>query len=118
MYGPIAGTVISTGAPIAVGVIAGFFSCLYFKVLFKRINQNRIHDSLGLFSFVFVAFLGTFVIAPIVLKTYYNYGVSLVTLGGTIVNADSSGWILIYVGISVGIGLAGGLILGALMKCF
>lgn len=36
-------------------------------------NGNIVRDSFGMTSIWIAAFVGTFLIAPTVLKTYYNY---------------------------------------------
>lgn len=73
MYGSVAGTSVNIGAAIAVGIIAGSISAFFFEKVYPKVNGNSIMDSLGMGVIWPVAFLGTFVIAPIVLKTYYNY---------------------------------------------
>lgn len=63
-------------------------------------------------------------IAPTVLKTYYNYNVNLPTLypqgvstsTSYISNKDTIGWILVYVGVSMGIGLFSGIFISLLLK--
>lgn len=124
IYGPVAGTCVNIGAAIACGLIAGFVSALFFEKIFPLVNGQTIKDSFGLIGVLFVSFLGTFVVSPTVLKTYYNYSVDLQTLhpansistAYTITNIDSVGWLLVYVGVSAGIGLVGGLVIGLIMK--
>lgn len=124
MYGSVAGTSINIGAAIAVGIIAGSLSAFFYQKVYPKMNGESIRDSLGLAIVWVVAFLGTFVIAPIVLKTYYNYSVDLATLypqnsptGSFFISSkDVAGWSLVYVGISVGIGLLAGILIGLLLK--
>lgn len=60
------------------------------------------------------------------LKTYYNYDVNLTTLYPsnspsttyTISKLNVVGWSLVYVGVSVGIGLVGGLLSSLLLYLF
>jgi hypothetical protein len=126
MYGSIAGTCVNIGAAIASGLFSGFLSALFFEVIYPKLNSSRIRDSFGLFGILAISFLGTFFIAPIVLKTYYNYDVDLSTLYNqnapttafTVSNVDSIGWVLVYVGISMGIGLVGGVIMGLFLSVF
>jgi len=115
LYGPVAGTCINIGASIAIGLLAGFLSSLFYRKVFKSINLNGIRDSFGLIGIFIISFIATFFISPIVLKTYYNYDVILPTLNGTITNVDAAGWVLVYVGISIGIGLTTGLIAGLIL---
>jgi hypothetical protein len=124
IYGPVAGTCINIGAAIACGLIAGFVSAVFFEKIFPLVNGSTVKDSFGLIGVLLVSFLGTFVVSPTVLKTYYNYSVDLQTLhpsnvvssAYTVTNIDSVGWVLVYVGVSAGIGLIAGLIVGLIMK--
>jgi hypothetical protein len=124
IYGPVAGTCINIGAAIACGIFAGFLSALFFEKIFPSINGRTVKDSFGVMGILIVSFIGTFFISPIVLKTYYNYSVDLPTLypqnspstAYFIGNKDAVGWVLIYVGVSMGIGLASGLLIGLLMR--
>jgi hypothetical protein len=124
MYGPVAGTCINIGAAIAVGLLAGAISAFFFEKIYPKLNASNITDSFGLGVVWIAAFLGTFIVTPTVLKTYYNYSVDLPTLypqnspssAYFISNKDVAGWSLVYVGISVGIGLVGGIIIGLLLK--
>lgn len=123
MYGPVAATCINMGAAIACGIFSGFISALFFERFFPAINANGLRDSFGVWSILAVSFIGTFLIAPTVLKTYYNYSVDLPTLypinkptiNYFISSKDVAGWALSYVGVSVAIGLISGLAVGALM---
>lgn len=124
IYGPVAGTCINIGAAIACGLIAGSISAFFFEKIFPSLNGNTIKDSFGLVGVLIVSFLGTFVISPTVLKTYYNYDVDLPTLhpdntfstAYAITNKNIAGWVLVYVGVSAGIGLVSGLVIGLLVK--
>lgn len=73
MYGSVAGTSINIGAAIAVGLIAGSLSAFFYEKVYPKVNGDSIKDALGMGIIWVVAFLGTFVVAPIVLRTYYNY---------------------------------------------
>lgn len=74
---------------------------------------------------IIVAPLGTFVIAPIVIRALYNYEIDLPTLyssnsvstGAIIATKSIAGWVLIYVAVSIGIALAAALLVGAFLKC-
>ena len=124
MFGPVAGTCSNIGAAIACGLFAGFLSAGFYHKIFPKLNKNGICDAFGLNLILIVSFMGTFVISPIVIRTYYNYSVVLQTLasvnsptGKIITNVDAAGWSLVYVGIAVGLGLACGLVVGLLLKC-
>jgi H+/Cl- antiporter ClcA len=126
MWGSVAGTSKNIGAAIAVGLIAGLISALFYEKLYPSLNNNKITDSFGIVNIWIVAFLGTFVVSPLVLRTYYNNDVDLPTLYPSnapstsffINNKDVAGWSLIYVGISLAVALVAGLIVGLLMKFF
>ena len=73
-----------------------------------------------------VSFIGSFMIAPIVLRAYYNHDWVLPTFQdsnldrvGRVFRTDSGtfGFMLWYVGISVGVGLVSGFIVGLISKC-
>jgi len=119
MYGPVAGTCMNIGAAIAIGITAGFISSLFFKKVYTLVNSNGVRDSFGILLVFLISFLATFVISPIVIKAYYNYSVNLKTLEvssadslGSPISIDAAGWVLIYVAISMGIGLATGAVTG------
>lgn len=123
MYGSVAGTCINIGAAIAVGLLAGFLSALYYEKLCVKVNASNIRDSFGYLNILVVSIIGTFMIAPIVLKTYYNYSVNLPPLqpsnaatGYFLGNLDIAGWVLVYVGVSLAIGILGGLIFGLILR--
>lgn len=124
LYGPVAGTCINIGAAIACGILAGFSSAIFYKKVYPKINETVVWDSLGLLNIWVVSFVATFLISPIVIRTYYNYTVNLSTLsvssidvlGSAILDVTSAGWSLIYVGITVGIGLGCGFIVGFILR--
>lgn len=126
MYGSVAGISINIGAAIAVGLCAGIISALFFEKIYPAFNKSQIRDSFGGLSILFISFLGTFLIAPTVVKTYYNYDVNLPTLYPsntpsstyTISSVSVAGWCLVNVGVSIGIALVGGLIIGAILHFF
>ena len=70
-----------------------------------------------------ISLIGTFGIASIVLIAYYDRHWILTTLevsnfdkvGLPLINSSIAGWVLIYVGISVGIGAVSGLIIALLL---
>jgi hypothetical protein len=123
MYGAVAGTSINMGAAIAVGLVAGATSAFFYEKIYPRLNGRVIQDTFGMGSIWIAAFIGTFLVAPTVLKAYYNYSVDLPTLyppnssGAYFISSkDVAGWALVYVGVSVAIGLIGGILIGLLLK--
>lgn len=79
IYGPVAGTCINIGAAIASGIFAGFFSTFFYKKIYPKLNASGVRDTFGLFSIWIISFIATFLIAPIVIKAYYNNGINLTT---------------------------------------
>lgn len=124
MYGSVAGTCVNIGTALTVGLGAGVLSAIYFTKISPKINAERLNDSFGGLIIVITSFIGTFLIAPIVLKAYYDYQWHLTTL--EVSNFDSVGpifdsisvvgWILVYVGVSIGVSSVSGLIIGLLFK--
>ena len=113
------------GAAIASGLFSGLLSALIYRLVHKKMNQDSLFDSYGVFITLLVSFFGTFLIAPIILTAYYYRDWILTTLsvsnldtvGLPLVNSSIVGWTLSYVGISIGIGLVSGLIVGLLLRC-
>lgn len=122
LYGPVAGTCVNIGAAIAIGLTAGFLSCVFYKKIYAKLNQEGVRDSFGIILVFLISFLATFMFSPIVIKTYYNYSVNLTTLEssstdavGAPINVNAAGWVLIYVAISVGLGLVLGGLTGLIL---
>jgi hypothetical protein len=123
-FGAVAGTAVNIGAAIASGLFAGLFSSLAYRLIYKRINLNKLYDSYGVINILMVSFFGTFAITPVILIAYYNLNWILTTLqvsnfdtvGLPLINSSIVGWVLIYVGISIGIGLVGGLMTGLFLR--
>lgn len=109
---------MNIGSALASGLFAGLTSALYFRFGHNKFNQLLLKDSYGVKNIFITSFVGTFAIAPIILASYYDRNWILTTfevsnydsVGLTLVNGSIAGWILIYVGISIGIGSISGLI--------
>jgi len=57
-------------------------------------------------------------LAPIAIYSFYYYGITPTLFGGTSISSQGEvGWVLIYVGISVGIGLISGMITSTVIRC-
>ena len=120
MYGCVAGTCPNIAAAIACGLFAGMISA----VISSRLTDNK-KDSLGGSMLLNAAGWASFFIAPIVLIAFYNNDVNLSTLWGATTsnpnaflgNKNIAGWVLAYVGISIGIGLLCGIVTALLLKC-
>lgn len=107
----------SIGIVIMIGAVAGLFSGFYMRVIHPKINRNTIYDYLGLFGPFFIsAFLGGLVVAPSAILRYHNHGIIPPSIG-TFYYYTLAGWQLVYVGISFGIGIGSGLLVGILGCC-
>lgn len=119
LFGSVASFTTNIAAPIAVGIASGFFSALYNKILFKKVNKNQLYDSLGIFGPIFFSsILSTVLLSPIVIKSFTDYSLLPLPLEGSVISSSSqSGWMLIYFGISSGMGLLTGMIISTIMRC-
>ncbi len=119
LAGPIAGTLDNFGVMMAIGTFAGIISALYFGFVHNKINRHSVFDTYGVLYIFIISLLGTFMVAPLVLRGMWNNNVLSNQLNRVLVSSlDSAGWSLVYVGISVGVALVSGLIIGAFLKCF
>ena len=101
------------GLQITVGFTAGFLAGIYMRTIHVSLNKNYIKDAMGLFGpFMFTALLASMVLVPASLTYYFNNDRTLPTLTNPEPNVpkDLIGWQLVYVGITFGIGIAGGLV--------
>jgi len=80
MYGSIAGTCINLGTALTIGLFSGLFSAFYYYKIEAYINKTYLYDTLGGLIVLFVSFIGTFAIAPIVMKAYYDRDWNLTTM--------------------------------------
>jgi ammonia channel protein AmtB len=119
LFGSVASFTTNIAAPIAVGLASGFFSALYNKILLKKVNKNQLHDSLGIFGPIFfTSILSTAVLSPIVIKSFSEYSLNTPPLEGSVISSSGqSAWMLIYCGISSGMGLLTGMIISTIMRC-
>jgi len=119
LAGPVAGTLDNIGSFMAIGTFAGIISAIYFGKIHRKVNRNSVYDTYGIIYILIVSFLGTFFVAPLVLIGMVRNQVNSNLLGNIpITTTTSAGWILAYVGISVGVALLSGLFVGLLLKCF
>ncbi len=119
LAGPVAGTLDNIGAFMAMGTFAGIISALYFTYIHPKLNKTRVSDVYGALFIFIISFLGTFFVAPLVMIGMIQNDVySNLLMNAFVTNSDNAGWILIYVGISVGIALASGLVIGLLLRAF
>lgn len=118
MSGPVAGTLDNIGSFMALGLVAALINVVYYTKIYPKINSLTVFDVNGIVYILIISFLATFVISPIVIRGMYTKDVLSVPLNNIAIdNKNISGYLLGYVGISVGIALAGGLITALILKC-
>lgn len=102
---------------LMIGAANGFIIGIYMRTVHISINKKFVKDTMGLFGpFLLSAFLGSFVVVPSALIYFYNNDTEVPGLG-TKVPSYLAGWQLVYVGISAGIGLGGGIFTGLMCIC-
>ena len=103
---------------IMIGVVNGIISGIYMRTIHKSINKTFVKDAMGLFGpFMVSALLGSMVVVCSVLAYAYDNDEELPVVGDPKVPDNLVGWQLVYVGISAGIGLGGGLLAAIFSKC-
>lgn len=120
IFGPVASYATSLAVPIALGFSAGLVTSFYRSVVMPRINHLLIYDTMGLFGgILFNSILGTVVAAPVVCIAFVNFSLPSPAWNATdrITNYAEAGFLLVYVGVSAGIGLFGGLTASFFMRC-
>jgi hypothetical protein len=101
-----------------IGSVTGFLNGIYMRVIHVRINRDNVKDVLGLFGpFAIASILGSFVVTPSVLTFYYNRGYTFPFSNKITIPSNYAGYQLIYVGLSAGIGLVGGLLTSIFNIC-
>jgi hypothetical protein len=117
VMGSAAPLVYNIGIMIMIGSVTGFLCGIYMRVIHVKINKSYVKDVLGLFGpFTIASLLGSLVVTPAVLNVYYNKGLTF-PYTSTLVPKDYAGYQLIYVGLSAGIGLVGGLFTSIFSLC-
>lgn len=76
----MAGFVTNIGAAIGCGLGAGFFSAIFYRFIYPKINRKKVIDTYGLFLILFISILATTVIPPIVIFLYEKYSIVVSTL--------------------------------------
>jgi ammonia channel protein AmtB len=119
LFGSVASFTTNIAAPIAIGIFAAFVSTYYRAHIMKQINKKKVYDMLGLFGpFVLTALIGVIVLSPIVLRSFFNFSLISPPLHGQpITSSNETAFVLIYAGISVGIGLITGMIISTMVRC-
>lgn len=124
VFGPVAGTAVNIGAAITCGIISGLIVSIYCWKLHNRIDTQRVNHSYGATGVLIVSFVSTFAISPIILIAYYARTWILPTLavsnfdtkGLPLINGSIAGWVLTYVGVSIGVGAGSALVTGLVFK--
>lgn len=106
------------GIAFMIGLMGGAVTGAYMGIIHPYINRNYIYDTMGLFGpFLTNAVLGSFVITPAVLSAHYTQSITINVGGSVITDAGTAGFHLAYMGVSVAIGLIGGVVAGAMSFC-
>lgn len=124
VFGPIAGTAVNIGAAITCGIISGIFLSVYRWKIHKMVNNGRVNDCYGALGVFIVSLVSTFGISPIILIGYYIRTWILPTLsvsnfdtkGLPLINGSIAGWVLSYVGVSIGVAIGSAFIAGIVFK--
>lgn len=118
IMGSVAAFITNIAVPIVVGIFSAFVSVLYKCKVMVRVNKEHARDILGLFGpFLVVGVFGVVVLAPIVLISLANLGLVTGPMNGTVVGTSSASWVLIYAGISAGMGLITGMVVSTVVRC-
>lgn len=73
VMGSAAPIVYNIGILIMIGSVTGFFCGIYMRMIHVKINKEFVKDTLGLFGPFFIsAVIGSLVVTPAVIATYYN----------------------------------------------
>ena len=85
----------------------------------KNLNKQRVRDLLGLFGpFLVVALLGVIALAPIIIRTFLDNSIVTSPMNKISINSlGEAGYVIIYAGVSAGIGLATGMIISTIIRC-
>lgn len=117
VMGAAAPLIYNIGIIIMIGTVTGMLCGIYMRVLHVKINKNNVKDVLGLFGpFCISALIGSLVVVPSALIVSYNRGMSF-PFANIQIPYSLAGYQLIYVGISAGIGLVGGLLTSIFSIC-
>lgn len=118
-FGPVASYVSNIAAPIAVGTGGALITVLYKVALWPRINKDYCHDALGSLGPIFgSALLGSALVSPLTIFAYERHSLSSNTaMDGEIDSKNSPYWMLIYAGVSLGVGLVTAMVTATIIRC-
>lgn len=117
VMGAAAPIIYNIGIVIMIGTVTGILSGIYMRTIHVRVNKNYVKDVLGLFGpFAIASIIGSLVVLPSAVIVLYNRDHRFPFTSGSI-PYSLAGYQLIYVGLSAGIGLGGGILAGLLSLC-
>ncbi len=100
------------------GLVSALINVIYYTKIYPKVNRSVFFDVNGIIYILIISLFATLFVAPIVIRGMYTKDVSSVPLNNVqIDSADISGYVIGYVGISVGIALVAGAITGGILKC-
>lgn len=115
--GAAAPLITNIGIIIMIGSVTGFLCGIYMRVLHVKINKNNVKDVLGLFGpFCIASIIGSLIVVPSVISIYNTRSITF-PFTDIVPPFEYAGYQLIYVGLSAGIGLVGGLITSLFSIC-
>jgi hypothetical protein len=118
LSGPFAGTMDNIGSYMALGLIAALINVVYFTKIYPKVNAATFFDVNGIIYILIISFLATFIISPLVIRGMYTKDVTSTPLNNVEIDSYKiSGYLLGYVGITVGIALVSGAVTGGILKC-
>jgi hypothetical protein len=118
VLGAAAPILFNIGIVIMIGTVVGLINGVVMRFLRPTINSDRAKDVLGLFGpFAIASLIGAFVIVPSTVIVIYNRLQPLPFNNIIHFPISLAGYQLIYMGISIGIGLGGGVLTALLSLC-
>ena len=115
--GAAAPLITNIGIIIMIGSVTGFLCGIYMRVLHVKINKNNVKDVLGLFGpFCIASIIGSLVVVPSIISVYNTRSITF-PFTNVVPPIEYAGYQLIYVGLSAGIGLVGGLLTSLMSIC-
>lgn len=110
VMGSAAPLIVNIGIILMIGSVTGFLCGIYMRVIHVRINVNNVKDVVGLFGpFAIASLLGSLVVTPSALSVMYNRSITF-PFNNVVPPQNYASYQLIYVGITIAIGIIGGLV--------
>lgn len=119
MIASVASYINNIGGCLALGAIAGFVSGFWLRVFHPKINADNRYDQLGLIGPVLInSVIGCLAVAPILFGIYKSEGIIPSELTTQVTTERSSIYYLAIFGISLGVAVVTGLLIGIISYFF